>query len=528
MIPLLARDLPHRRTTHARSSLLGWALLVSVSVLPLRSVGAQTILLVDDHDVYYRSGTKRVLHSPVRHPANPLLAGPEPRNQFGYCSVYRNPATGRYQMWYQLAGADCVVCYAESDNGLKWSVPALGLITRKGIPTGNIVLESPDHYGASVVVDPPGGDPARRYKLVYFSLPKFDGPFAHPTDHRGPGGGMFVAFSPDGIRWTKYAKVVLPGSYGRTQDPPLVGEKYPWGAPNSIGDVLDASYDPLRKSYLVFSKGWIDAPDGKLWWKRAIVRTESTDFVRWSPPQFVMTPDEHDGVRPWEYGGTRMGVQLHGAPVFIHHGVYFALLQVADYETHGLQPIELAVSRDGLAWSRPFRDTPFLPTGSTGQFDAGRIWSNATPVVLENEIRFYYGAYQHPWKFGKGPYPWGAMGTVPKSGLGVATLPLDRFAGVRPLEKLGHVTLKPRALRAGTTLTINANAAGGSLRVELLNERGYRVPGYTRDGAVPIVSDGLRHSVVWKEKGANSLPAGNYMIRVHLEGAAELFAVTLN
>ncbi|MSU23275.1 MAG: hypothetical protein EXS32_05555 [Opitutus sp.] len=504
-------------------SLLAAALLAAIS-----ASAAETILLVDDHDVYYRSGTKRILHSPVRHPANPLVVGPEPRNQFGYCTVYRNPATGRYQMWYQLGGGDCVTCYAESEDGIKWNVPNLGLIAWKGIPTPNIVLTSIEHYGAAVIVDPPGaGDPARRYKMVYWSIPPADKATADPKDPRGPNGGMFVAFSPDGIKWTKLPGPALRGAYGRSEDPPLAGgPKYPFGEINSVSDVLDAVYDPLRKVYAVYAKAWIDAPDGKIFWKRAITRTESRDFVTWSAPQLVMAPDEHDGVRPWEYGGTRKGVQLHGAPVFVHEGIYFALMQVADFETHGLQPIELALSRDGLAWTRPFRGTPFFPTGESSQFDAGRIWSNATPVILEDEIRFYYGAYQHPWQFGKNPYPWDTKTNIPKSGFGLATLPRDRFAGVRPLEKLGHVTLKPRALRAGTTLTVNANAAGGALRVELLNERGYRLPGFTKDDSVPITTDGLRHRVVWKTAPSGAVPAGSYQLRLHLENA-EVFAVTL-
>lgn len=502
---------------------------LGVSVALLASAAPQTLLLVDDHEVAYRSGTKRVLHSPVGHPANPLLVGPEPRNQFGYTTVYRDPATGRYQMWYQLSGDDCVTCYAESDDGVAWKVPTLGLIKRKGIPTPNIVLTSLDHYGASVIVDPPGkSDPARRYKMAYWSIPPAEKPAEGSKDPRGPDGGMYVAFSPDGIHWTKVPGPVLRGTYGRTQDPPLAGGlKYPFGEINSVSDVIDALYDTPRKTYVVYTKAWIDAPDGKLFWKRAIARSESTDFVSWSMPRLVMVPDEHDGVRPAQFGGTRTGVQLHGAPVFLHHGVYFALLQVADFETHGLQPIELAISRDGIAWKRPFRGTPFLPVGEASQFDAGRIWSNSTPVFLEDEIRFYYGAYQHPWRFGKGPYPWDGKTHVPKTGFGLATLPLDRFAGVRPLEKSGHVTLKARVLQPGVELSVNANAAGGALRVELLNERGYRIPGFTKAEAHAITSDGLRHCVAWKVATTGALPAGSYMVRLHLENA-ELFTVTFN
>jgi len=200
---------------------------------------------------------------------------------------------------------------------------------------------------------------------------------------------MYVAFSPDGIHWTKQPGPVLRRAYGRMSELPMVGEDHHFGEHTSISDVVDASYDPLRKKYVVYAKGWIDDPGGMNYWKRAIVRTESADFLKWSPPQLVIAPDEFDGIRPADYPGARRGVQLHGAPTFVHHGIYFSLLQVADFETHGLQPIELGISRDGVAWSRPFRATPFMCCVEGGNgFDDARIFNNATPVVLDDEIRF--------------------------------------------------------------------------------------------------------------------------------------------
>lgn len=240
-----------------------------------------------------------------------------------------------------------------------------------------------------------------------------------------------------------------------------------------------------------------------------------------------MVPDEHDGLKPAEFPGTRRGVQLHGAPVFVHHGVYFALVQVADFETHGLQPIELAISRDGLAWTRPFRATPFLQVGAAGTFDAGRIWSNATPVVLESEIRFYYGAYEHPWKYGTAEYPWNSKTRIPKSGIGLATLPLDRFAGLRPIEQIGQITLRPQSLLGALGLSLNANASSGTIRIELLNASGYRIPGFTKSDAVPISADGLRQRVTWKNSDVAKLPADDVMIRIHLDNA-EVFALTIH
>ena len=491
-----------------------------------RAAEERTILLVDDHDILYRPATRRVLHQPQRHEANPVITGPSIKHQIAYCSVHRDASTGRWQMWYQMTGAGVVVCYAESADGIAWTKPELDVLTFKGIPDRNVVLTSPGHYDAAVVVDPPGGDATRRYKMAYWSIPPADAP-ANPKDPRGTGGGMFVAFSPDGIHWTKQPGPVLRGTYGRIVDPPLVGEKQTFGQLSSVSDVLDAMFDPLRNKYIVYSKAWIDGPDGRTFWKRAIARTESDDFVKWSAPQLVMAPDEFDGVRPAAFPGTRQGVQLHGAPVFIRHGVYFSLLQVADFETHGRQPIELALSHDGLAWSRPFRATPFLPVNDAGRFDSARIWSNATPIVLGDEIRFYYGGAENPWTFGKGEKEWGSKKKLPQTGIGLATLPLDRFAGLRPLEKIAQVTLRPRSLVGVKSITINAAAKDGTVRVELLNAEGYRIPGFTKTDAVPIAGDALRHTASWKSADLTSLPKDDIMIRIHLENA-EVFAVTLD
>ncbi|MGV3664220.1 MAG: hypothetical protein ACO1TE_28870 [Prosthecobacter sp.] len=495
---------------------------------PAVSEAGQTLLLVDDHEILYRPGTRRQLHVPKRHMANPLITGPTLKNQVSYCSVYRDPQSGLYQVWYQMSGKDTVVCYAESKDGIEWTKPELDLIKLPDISDRNVVLSSVEQYGASVVVDAPGENPQRRYKMAYWSIPLAVAGEGHPKDPRGNNGGMHVAFSPDGIHWTKHEGPVLRGAYGRAGEPPLVGEDHFFGVHTSVSDVLDASYDRLRKKYVVYAKAWVDGPDGMTYWKRSIVRTESDDFLRWSPPQLVMAPDEHDGIRPAAYPGTRQGVQLHGAPVFVHHDVYFSLVQVADFEAHGLQPIELAISRDGITWQRPFRQQLFMPAVEGGNgFDAARIWSNATPVFLEDEIRIYYGGAENPWHFGKRENEWGSKKRLPKTGMGLATLPLDRFAGVRPLEKIGQITLRPHPLAGMKGITLNADAAAGSVRVELLDAKGYRIPGFTKADATPITGNGLRHPVAWKKATLKDLPAGDVMIRIHLDNA-EAFAVTLN
>jgi len=471
----------------------------------------RTILLVDDHAVLYRPGTKRVLHPLTRHPDNPLIARDKPwEGTIAYCSVHRDARTGHYQMWYQ-AWPGCYLCYATSEDGIHWVKPKIGLVDYKGTTDNNIVLKT--GYGAGVLFDPYDPDPERRYKIAFW-------------EHNGTS----VAFSPDGIHWTKYEKnPVIKGSHGDYIQPPLANDPRietgeVGGPPLSTSDVIDPIWDPIKECYAIYSKTWLDGPDGSMHWKRAVVRTESKDFIHWTKPVLVLAPDEQDdpageSALERDAGGGGTGrKQLHSGPAFVYNGMYFALLQVLDAAVTGNMPIELALSHDGYNWQRPFRDTMFLPAlEDKTQFDASLIWSNATPVFLDDEFRFYYGAYGHPWN---------SNDPEQISGIGLATMPRDRFAGVRPTEHIGQITLKATDLSDVASLLVNADASQGTVRVEVLNADGYRMPGFTRDEAIPIHGDNLRHRVAWKESTLEELPPGRYKLRLHLEDA-EVFAVTL-
>lgn len=104
---------------------------------PVKGDGTlRTLLLVDDHHVLYRSGTRRVFHPAKLNPTNPVIREDKPWEMaIGWTSVVRHPETGRYQLWYQAyaGGRDarkshkCVVCLAESDDGVTFTKPNSGI-----------------------------------------------------------------------------------------------------------------------------------------------------------------------------------------------------------------------------------------------------------------------------------------------------------------------------------------------------------------------------------------------------------------
>jgi len=77
-------------------------LIASAAEVFAQSKPEQTLLLVDDHYVLYRSGTERFLNPPTRHSSKPLVPQLERwETAIGWTSIYRRPQDGKYQLWYQ-------------------------------------------------------------------------------------------------------------------------------------------------------------------------------------------------------------------------------------------------------------------------------------------------------------------------------------------------------------------------------------------------------------------------------------------
>jgi hypothetical protein len=548
---------------HARKiTLLGLGALLTTASWCAAAPLPRTILLVDDEDVLYRPGTRKQIEPLVKPAGNPVLAPTKPwEGMIGWVSVYRDPATGKFQMWYQAYNEKrtedkrfrCVVAYAESTDGKEWTKPNLGLFPYYETAHTNIVLiGAPNGYGDrycnSVLVDPRDTDPARRYKMVFYDW--------EPDDDRNLGAGMRVAFSPDGIHWTRHEGMVSKTGFGAKGKQPQYADEGPylegppkngrpfksWLVPISMSDAQDVIYDDLKQRYVSYGKMWMQGPDGGSHWKHGMGRIESQDFIHWSKPQFILGVGDRD---PPQH-------EFHTSPVFIYNRQYFSLNQILN-RSAGTMDIELMTSRDGFRWQRPYLGNYFLNRGPDGAFDHATLLTNSTPIEMGDEMWFYYGGYRGT--------AIGAVGLDRQvigsddyySGIGLATMRRERFVAVMPdpavglvnsrkvardqLDKpapklpkpntVGQITLKPLDLAEVGSITVNADAATGKVFVELLNEDGYRVRGFSKDDAEPIADNVLAGPAKWKEKSLADLKPGNYMLRIHLQ-SAKFFAVTLH
>ncbi|MCB1087404.1 MAG: hypothetical protein KDM63_10190, partial [Verrucomicrobiae bacterium] len=128
-----------------------------------------------------------------KHPANPLFGEDRPwEKRFDnlYGNVVYDSESNRYRCWYSPfivdhsargmtleerqqpyrppKGREMSLCYAESEDGIHWEKPDLGLIEYEGGKQNNLVWRS--IHGAGVFRDPHETDPRRAYKTIFQGL----------------------------------------------------------------------------------------------------------------------------------------------------------------------------------------------------------------------------------------------------------------------------------------------------------------------------------------------------------------------
>lgn len=413
-----------------------------------------------------------------------------------------------------------------------------------------------DRFGVSVVVDKNDPDPNRRYKMIHEDFSNVGSQLTRPYCNPGKkprasseptGPGLQLAFSPDGIHWTKYTapglpgypgpavvskqgygaeNVILPPASASTLEPATNDVYRPftlndpnsastawWKRPLSMADAMDVFYDPPRTNggtvtpgrYMIYGKMWVDGPSpsewltnhpatgGPLCWKHAMGRITSTNFIDWSTPEILTTVDYKDEeAEP----GVNDTIEFHTSPVFTYEGMYLSFNQLWRHHPDkyfDTIDLELMSSRDGRTWTRfrkeDYNNVEILPRIDAGEdnskdFDTAFLFSNNTPIVVGDMDGNGVDDSGAPENAMRIYY--GAYGNG--SGIGMAWVKQDRLVGLSSGTSTGQVTLKPYIFTSGTgTLRINAVIQpGGSVAAELLDSRGYLVTTHMKSAAIVI------------------------------------------
>ncbi len=532
--PLMSPNVPvllfHRIRRFAARGLLGVFLMgaggvflpaVSGATESVADVGSRRELFVEDALIERLVGGAQLrLHAPVPREVVLVRDAPWEGAGSGYTSVFRDGS--RYRMYYKAwqrtpgpgvpntDGNPLLCAYAESDDGIHWRKPELGLHAFNGSTANNIVIASGVIGDFEIDAGHPAvfkdGNPAApadaRYKAVVVAKPV--------AGRTGPRGLMFLK-SPDGLRWSPLSSqpVITDGAFD-SQNLAF------W----------DAEQQVYRAYWRYFDRGTSDQPFVGL---RSIRTAISHDLIHWeqqanltfgSAPQVQLYTNQ---VLPYP----RAPHLLLGMPMrYIDRGWSEEMRALPDREHRewraaqnqrlgtALTDAFLIASRDGVAFKR--WPEAFLRPGPerTGTWSYGQqcvAWQIVTTAGdtpgAPDELSLY--ADESYWS------------GAPGSSVRRYTLRLDGFVSVHAPESGGELVTRPIRF-TGRQLSLNVStSAAGSVQVELQDAEGHPLPGFTLAESEALFGDSPDRLVRWRGVGhdVSSLVGRRIRVRFVLSDA---------
>ena len=409
-------------------------------------------LFLDDTWVADSIRVGRVWH-PARKRVDPVLRPEKPwedRMALAYGTVLYHE--GRFKLWYVIwVLPHTRVCYAESDDGVRWVKPELGVCEYEGGTANNIVLSPQEGYVSSVnVIDDPD-DGEWPLKMIYFNGVADD---SKKT-------GLAAARSKDGVHWDTSLGVVLPG----------------WG------DRHHAMCHRDNGKYVVFTK---HPKLAETYDARVTFRTESEDLIHWSEPELVLKPDLEDEPH----------LEVYSATAFKYESMYLGFIERYHGAPDVLDP-ELWFSHDGRAWQRSRTRPAFIERGAPGTWDCG--WVNTTsnaPIRHDwQRGRYHSRAAQLMIHYSGRPHGHRPDDCLHQGAIGLASLRPDGFCSLQAKEREGWLLTHPMRWPKAELfvnadprrdLSTHPNTGGGEVRIEVRDTRGRPIDGFTFDDCIPI------------------------------------------
>lgn len=375
----------------------------------------------------------------------------------GYPNVFYDPLVHKFRCYYtaflakdtnQSASIQTynakerrttAILYAESENGLQWVKPSLGIVEYQSSKENNILALST--HGAGVLLDLVENDPQKRYKII-------------SRDDRGPL-NIHVAFSDDGIHFDNWTTVI--------DDPHFPGDTHNF-----------ALRDPVSGRYLLFTRSFSRE-------MRVEVRLESDDFLHWTNAKQVLS-------------GLDMDDQVYGMPVFCQDGLYWGLAEIfyagdSSNDHYDHVEVELCYSGDGVRWNRIAPGRPFIANGAIDSYDFGCCYA-ASPVRDGMDYRFYYMG-------GNGTHY-----DLKHNGLCLGTIKRNRLAGVAARNE-DMFTYQTRLLSFDNKRTgLCVDVTNGCIRYEALDKEGKVILGLSKDDCYPIVTSSNHAALRWQNEKA--------------------------
>ena len=460
-------------------------------------IGSRLELFVDEYLIHRMEGAHLVLHRPTPHEVVVTHDNPWEGNSCGYKTVFQDGEL--YRMYYRGSHVihtqegyhsphPEVVCYAESEDGIHWTKPELGLIEFEGSKKNNILWEGVGSHNFTPFRDAnPDCRPDERYKAL------------------GSGeGGLYAFRSPDGIHWS------------------LMSDK-PGITKGAFDSQNLAFWDTVRGEYREYHRDFQDGRD---------IRTgTSSDFRDWSEPVFL----NYSPGRVSELY-TNQVIPYYRAPHiflgfptrYVDRGWTESAKALPEYEYRRIRGAKsqregtamtdgmFMVSRDGLnftVWPESFLRPGLRSKDNWFYGDNYQNWGLVeTESHLDdayNELSIYASEASHQGDSMR----WRRY-----------TLRIDGFVSVWAPLSGGELVTRPLVFE-GRGLALNySTSVAGSLRVEIQDDAGTAIEGFALSDATEIYGDELDRVVTWKNGGDVSRLAGMPVRLRFVLGDADLYS----
>ena len=480
----------------------------------------QTVHCFDERPIAARSG---LFLAPVPVTKHGVLLDRECPWESGGVSVFAGSvmplADGRFRMYYY---SHCPnprvmrIMVAESADGFHWERTSLGQVRHEGADT-NVILIAGLYDGANVTQPSVVRLPDGRWRMYCWLHGQERGLIRY-----------IISESDDGLRWATLGldrpAVFHPSDLevgqacwtaGLTQANPDarfdVDRTWPFmeAKRRRSNDATNVYYDAEAGRFEMFSV-WLlpnaeetgrrtphDNAPGVL---RVIHRRLSEDGIEWGDPELVIVPDAADPLTQQFYY-----LSQHREPEWRigFLGNYHCWEQTMD--------LELCFSRDGREWLRPLHGA-FVPRGPIPERDCMSAYATngLLPAADDRWLLLYRGGtthHNHTLPEGVSEAWHGIMG---------ASWPRGRFAGLRTTPNaIGRLLLKP-AILAVPEISVDGDIRG-TLRAELRDPLGGRLPDFELHNAVAVHGDSGQHVLRWGQDGHTSAGYRYDAVALYLE-----------
>jgi hypothetical protein len=469
------------------------------AVIPI-DVGRQ--LFVDDF-LIEKTTLHRSFHHAEKYAGNPILKPETPEEIHGAYShakddptatacpfddgVFYDPAAHLFKLWY-MGGFWRHTCLATSQDGLHWVRPKLDVL-----PGTNVVIPFREEFwrdAFSPWLDWNAKSPAERWKAFIYAR------YLAPPDTKRHGASWLYT-SADGIHWK--------------EGPQIKG---------NVDDNTTIFYNPFRKKWAMSVRRHVKERG------RARLYYEADDFTKLADmgtddPVFWSAADKLDPEYPEIT--TQRDTQLYCLSPIAYESIMLGAFAIHYGPENGecqkgkfpkLTEIELGYSRDGFHFSRPDRTSFIAASRREGTWDRGYVRPiGSVCTVVGDKLYFYYSAFS-------GVAPDGQKHFYAGGSTHVATLRRDGFASMDAEAGGGELTTRPVTFQ-GTQLFLNAAAARGELRAEILDEKGVVIAPFSADNCQPVKTDKTLQAVQWKgAKDLSAIRGRPVHIRFQLQNAA--------